>query len=445
MMCLLFTLWMTLLQTSKVSYLSICRLLCLFSLLRYCLCIFFQYIVYNIVIKGNGLNIMKTRGEGVVGFDRIYIGAAVDRDDLENITKLLTPGGILVGPVDDDLVKVTRVGVVSKDLEDDTENEDSSLAGLNEEFTSQILSGVRFAPLTTSSAVTVIPANVWNPSSHVSAEFKQASMQLLMCASSQLVQPLPRVPTEVERTNVASMLPKTLWLEVLSYTHRNCKHIAICCVCIEIDCNLPLLHFTLSFILGFKPEQNETDYLKRRLREEKLKNANLERARREAEERCAAAERERSVYKMLARRWQSRLDTLLNEHEEQGNNNDAGQDLLDLADGIRDDETAIVNNRNRSALSNLRDILQNINSDDEEDNMEELGDDDDDMNMDLEEDDENVEGEVDEDDFASAVEEEEDVNEEDVDDDSVVMEDVDTSMEESRAKPRTVSVSSDDL
>jgi len=173
------------------------------------------------------LNIMKTRGEGVVGFDRIYIGAAVDRDDLESITKLLTPGGVLVGPVDDDLVKVTRVGAVSKDLEDDTEDEDSSLAGLNEEFTSQILSGVRFAPLTTSSAVTVIPANVWNPTIQrgYPAEFKQASMQLLMCASSQLVQPLPRVPTEIERTNVASMLPKPLWLEVLSYTHRNCKYI----------------------------------------------------------------------------------------------------------------------------------------------------------------------------------------------------------------------------
>ena len=45
------------------------------------LCLYHQYII---VIKGNGLNITKTRGEGVVGFDRIYIGAAVDRDDLED-------------------------------------------------------------------------------------------------------------------------------------------------------------------------------------------------------------------------------------------------------------------------------------------------------------------------------------------------------------------------
>ena len=78
-------------------------MLCLFSLLRYT--VFVSSSIYHIiVVKGNGLNITKTRGEGVVGFDRIYIGAAVDRDDLESITKLLTPGGILVGPVDDDLV-----------------------------------------------------------------------------------------------------------------------------------------------------------------------------------------------------------------------------------------------------------------------------------------------------------------------------------------------------
>jgi hypothetical protein len=33
-----------------------------------------------------------------VGFDRIYIGAAVDRDEFGKIVKLLSPGGILVGP-----------------------------------------------------------------------------------------------------------------------------------------------------------------------------------------------------------------------------------------------------------------------------------------------------------------------------------------------------------
>lgn len=50
------------------------------------------------IIRGNGLNILNSEGESVVGYDRIYIGAAVDRTELTNITKLLSPGGILVGP-----------------------------------------------------------------------------------------------------------------------------------------------------------------------------------------------------------------------------------------------------------------------------------------------------------------------------------------------------------
>ena len=252
------------------------------------------------IIKGNGLNILKTKGEGIVGFDRIYIGAAVDKEDLESITKLLSPGGILVGPgmlynnqnnilqcihlffnvvsslslayiVDDELVKVVRVGNISLELEGDdnirAEDEDSSLSGLNGEFTSQILSGVRFAPLVMNKGSTIIPANVWNPTIQrgYPREFKKASMQLLMCSNSQVVQPLPRLPSQDERTNVAAMLPKSLWLEILSYTHRK----------------------------WFEPELNETDYLKRRLREEKAKAAKAEKARREAEERCLAAERER--------------------------------------------------------------------------------------------------------------------------------------------------------
>ena len=50
------------------------------------------------VVKGNGLNIVNDKGESVVGFDRIYIGAAVDKEDFKRIVKLLSPGGILVGP-----------------------------------------------------------------------------------------------------------------------------------------------------------------------------------------------------------------------------------------------------------------------------------------------------------------------------------------------------------
>ncbi len=205
------------------------------------------------IIKGNGLNIVKSMGEGVVGFDRIYIGAAVDKEDLANIIELLSPGGILVGPgeysecfvsfscigfantsardhtslVDDELVKVVRDGVIARRLEEDMEVGDEDLSDLNEEFTSQILSGVRFAPLAMSPVInTVIPSNVWRPSNQRSypSEFKRATMQLLMCSNSDLVQPI-RLPSEDERVNASALLPRTIWLEILSYTHRKCKPI----------------------------------------------------------------------------------------------------------------------------------------------------------------------------------------------------------------------------
>lgn len=50
------------------------------------------------IVKGNGLSILKDKGESVVGFDRIYIGAAVSKEDFKKIVQLLSPGGILVGP-----------------------------------------------------------------------------------------------------------------------------------------------------------------------------------------------------------------------------------------------------------------------------------------------------------------------------------------------------------
>jgi len=405
------------------------------------------------IIKGNGLNILKNKGESAVGYDRIYIGAAVDKEELANITKLLSPGGILVGPVDDELVKVVRVGTISLEMEDDDEDtgirgDDSSLAGLNEEFRSQILSGVRFAPLVVSPMSTVIPANVWNPSIQQSypSAFQFATQQLLMCSNSGLIQPLPQVPSQEERFNASALLPKTIWLEILSYTHRK----------------------------WFEPEQNETDYLKRRLREEKAKAEKSDKARREADERCCTAEREVTVYRLLARRWQSRLNLLLSQEDSRDDSarqrDEAAQevsDLLDLAGGAQNNNM-IVQIGNQFTISALRTMLQpmsNIapdeggdndfndeeNSVEEEqgaDNMEE--DDAWEIQHDSDEDDGLLEffedgNESESDDFASAVEEDSD------DDDSVIMEDVDhvdTAIAASQRggdQPRSVSISSDDL
>ena len=49
-------------------------------------------------VHGNALNINPNKGEAIVGFDRIYVGASVDKEHLPKLTCLLRPGGILVGP-----------------------------------------------------------------------------------------------------------------------------------------------------------------------------------------------------------------------------------------------------------------------------------------------------------------------------------------------------------
>ena len=50
------------------------------------------------LLHGNGLCINTDHGEGAVGLDRIYIGAAVAKKYLVQLVQLLKPGGILVGP-----------------------------------------------------------------------------------------------------------------------------------------------------------------------------------------------------------------------------------------------------------------------------------------------------------------------------------------------------------
>lgn len=49
-------------------------------------------------IHGNALNIDPSKGEAVVGFDRIYVGASIEKENLHKLTCMLRPGGILVGP-----------------------------------------------------------------------------------------------------------------------------------------------------------------------------------------------------------------------------------------------------------------------------------------------------------------------------------------------------------
>lgn len=123
--------------------------------------------------------------------------------------------------VNDELVKVVRVGNISFQIE-----VDKAASRIDEEFTSQVLSGVRFAPLVLRPSIpTVLPSHVWDPSVQrfYPSEHQRATMEIMMCSNSKVMQPLPPVPRPEEMINAAAMLPKSVWVEILSYTHRKCK------------------------------------------------------------------------------------------------------------------------------------------------------------------------------------------------------------------------------
>lgn len=150
---------------------------------------------------------------------------------------------LYLNAVDDQLIRITRSR--DGDRDDDTnvgqEEDDEELSDARDEdasddeeegvqlggqFDRQILSGVRFASLLKSPALsTVIPATVWTPGSHkfYPDTFQKASRELLLCSNSEYVQPLPIQPRLEDRINVACTLPKSVWTVILSFTHRGCK------------------------------------------------------------------------------------------------------------------------------------------------------------------------------------------------------------------------------
>lgn len=178
----------------------------------------------------------------------------------------------------DQLVKVTRIRRSSNDGEHAAD------------FTQEVLSGVRFKSLLeVSSTKTIIPSRLWSPAVHKSypEAFRIASKELLLCSHAPYVQTLPLQQRPKQKVNVAAVLPRAIWLEILSYTHHN----------------------------WFEPPQSEVSYLKQRLVEQQEISRKANEARVKAEARSHAAERERDVYRLLARRWQSRLQLMLHNAE----------------------------------------------------------------------------------------------------------------------------------
>jgi hypothetical protein len=182
--------------------------------------------------------------------------------------------------VDDELVKVVR-----------SPRNPTMSANYHQEFDEHILSPVRFTAMTKYPALeTVIPSRVWNPSIHrcYPENFRLATKEILMCSNARYEQLATPRPSKVQvQVNIAAMLPRVLWMEIMSYTHRD----------------------------WFEAPQSEVGVLRRRLAEEQANAQRANTRRLEAEARCHIVERERDVYRLLSRRWQSRLNSLLNQRD----------------------------------------------------------------------------------------------------------------------------------
>lgn len=119
-------------------------------------------------------------------------------------------------PVGDELIKVVRIG-------GDPHSTDGGVR-----FAEIFLSGVRFAPLLTNPQIpTLLKSRVWEPSNHLyyPNTFRASAQTLLLCSNSNYVQPPPRKRLSA-RVNYASILPVAIWMEILSFTHRNCEYYA---------------------------------------------------------------------------------------------------------------------------------------------------------------------------------------------------------------------------
>lgn len=126
------------------------------------------------------------------------------------LTKILSVNGsVHHNTVGDELLKIVR--------------SQCEITEENQQFTTRVISGVRFAPLLADPSIpTVIPARVWDPSSHslYPDTFRGACNQILLCSNASRDQSVKVI--ERNKVNAASMLPRALWVEILSFTHRNC-------------------------------------------------------------------------------------------------------------------------------------------------------------------------------------------------------------------------------
>lgn len=315
------------------------------------------------VVQGNVLHIDTDKGEAITGFDRMYVGASVDRRKLPQLLKMLRLGGIFVGPVDDELVKVVRIAV-SEDIDDDDDDDLSSdliprsLGGhppaISPDFSMQVISGVRFTPLLNEPQLrTVLPCQIWAPAIHqmYPDSFRRSCKEIMLCAIAPTEQPRPQ-RILAHHTNTAAILPRAIWMEILSYTDRTWFE---------------------------KPPTADDKLLRRRLMEEQAAARRAQEARMQAEARLHSVERERDVYRLLALRWQARLQGML---QEQGSDDDDAmvgmEDFAEVASTALANEPILLRLGSLSALmrqfqrdrDNEGDALRDGEDDSEAENMD---------------------------------------------------------------------------
>lgn len=257
----------------------------------------------------------------------------------------------------------------------------SRALSLSEDFSVNVVSGVRFAPLLRSPSMkTIIPSQIWQPSIHCTypQRFKDSIKEIILCSHAPTLQP-PKIVVEATNINLASMLPKDLWIKILSYTHRSWFE---------------------------EPYKVDEAFLRQRLKQEQkaAKEAKIMCA--EAERRMRIAERERDGYKLLARRWQLRLRAALSETNKisqntgstRGSENSRVEDQLLMLDDLTEAAVSLFNNDNFflrmssiAAGQRFRHVSQHESSDDgvDDENVDAYSNDDaDETNMDIESDDE---------------------------------------------------------
>jgi hypothetical protein len=254
--------------------------------------------------------------------------------------------------VEDELVKVIRIGGENPPLQPTNQHGGRTGAPLlSEDFSYQVLSGVRFAALLSQPDIpTVLHSRVWCPSAHscYPDSFRKACTELLLCARAPPVSPV-QAPAE----NVACKLPRALWMEIFSYTRRD----------------------------WFEPPVTQ-EALKRRLQQEQAATQRARDAQAEAETRLQLVERERDLFRLLALRWKRRLQVLMNERGETAEAASLGDDILS---GL-DDVVAVADGPVMIGMGGLGALIRRLRrtgSSDEEDE--------DDDDEDVEEDEEGVE------------------------------------------------------